>query len=64
LHELAEISGIDTETKTKLKDYCKRNALTQIEWVAYHLLHDLKEEEYQRKQFEEYKKNFQLGDPT
>jgi hypothetical protein len=41
---LPEISGIDTETKDKLKDYCKRKALTQIEWVAKHLLDDLKKE--------------------
>lgn len=42
---MPEISGIDKETKQKLINYCRRNGLTQIEWVALSLYHDLIEEQ-------------------
>lgn len=42
------IAGIDGETKEKLIEYCKRNWLTQVEWVVNHLYADLKAEEERR----------------
>lgn len=46
--ELPSIEGLDRDVKKQLIDYCQRNGLTQIRWVANHLLADLKAEEERR----------------
>lgn len=46
---MPSIEGIDRETKNNLIDYCKRNQMTQIQWVLSHLLEDLlREKEYRK----------------
>lgn len=43
------IAGVDEDTKSKIIAYCKRNGITQLEWLARSLARDLQEESERRR---------------
>lgn len=46
---MASIEGLDKGVKQELIDFCQRQEITQVRWVAQHLLNDLEAEKKGRK---------------